>query len=426
WLLLLGGALLLRLAAAAWWEARLPAGERFGFGDSQSYWMLAQTIVRGEPYQYGGPDLRVFRTPGYPLLLAGLLVLVGDDPPAFWARAMGALLGVAAVAGTGCLAWQLFDSRAAWIAAGLTAIYPGAIAMSVLLLSEAPFAPCLMAQLNCWTWAARTERAPARVLAALLAGASAGAATLMWPSWLLFSPLALVLAIAFGRQRARHAWLGLWLLLGLCAVMAPWWVRNYRVVGTFVPTTLQMGASLYDGLSPTADGSSDMRFVDDFYRRQKAEEARLGGPLPGTFEQRLDRRLRDEALRWAQTHPERVAKLAGVKFLRMWNVWPNATDLRSPWLRLAIMAGYVPLLAAALIGFRRFAHRGWPYVLCVLPAAYLTLLHVVFVSSIRYRQPAMLPLAVLAAGWLAGWWKARRGTGLASGEFSVSDSGPGG
>ena len=36
--------------------------------------------------------------------------------------------------------------------------------------------------------------------------------------------------------------------------------------------------------------------------------------------------------------------------------------------------------------------------LCWLPAVYLTLLHVVFVSSLRYREPAMLALLALAAG----------------------------
>ena len=45
----------------------------------------------------------------------------------------------------------------------------------------------------------------------------------------------------------------------------------------------------------------------------------------------------------------------------------------------------------------RYARRDWPYLLCILPAVYFTLLHIVFVSSIRYRQPAMLPLIVLAA-----------------------------
>jgi hypothetical protein len=60
-------------------------------------------------------------------------------------------------------------------------------------------------------------------------------------------------------------------------------------------------------------------------------------------------------------------------------------------------------LVGAAGGLWRYGGRGWPYVLCVLPAVYFTGLHVVFVGSIRYRQPAMLPLIVLAAGFIARW-----------------------
>ena len=38
-----------------------------------------------------------------------------------------------------------------------------------------------------------------------------------------------------------------------------------------------------------------------------------------------------------------------------------------------------------------------------MPAIYFTLLHMVFVSSIRYRQPAMLALIVPAAAFLVRW-----------------------
>ena len=58
------------------------------------------------------------------------------------------------------------------------------------------------------------------------------------------------------------------------------------------------------------------------------------------------------------------------------------------------------VLVLGLAGIWRTARRGWPYVLCFIPAVYFTLLHVVFVGSIRYRQPAMLVLIVPAAGWL--------------------------
>ncbi len=46
--------------------------------------------------------------------------------------------------------------------------------------------------------------------------------------------------------------------LGTVLIMAPWWVRNARVYGRFVPTALWSGASLYDGLNPEADGGSAM------------------------------------------------------------------------------------------------------------------------------------------------------------------------
>ena len=87
----------------------------------------------------------------------------------------------------------------------------------------------------------------------------------------------------------------------------------------------------------------------------------------------------------------------------MWSLVPNASEFQSRWLRLILAATYTPVIVLALVGVWRFARRDWPYLLCILPAVYFTCLHVVFVSSIRYRQPAMLPLIVLAAAVLIDW-----------------------
>jgi hypothetical protein len=187
------------------------------------------------------------------------------------------------------------------------------------------------------------------------------------------------------------------MLIGLCLAMLPWWVRNYRVAGRFVPTSLQVGASLYDGISPTATGASDMRFVATFEQAQRAADQQPGANLWGLFEDRLDRRLRDAALAFARQNPARVLRLAAIKFGRMWSPLPNAAEFQSFALRLVLAATYTPVIVLALVGVWRFAGRDWSYLLCALPAVYFTLLHVVFVSSIRYRQPAMLPLIVLAA-----------------------------
>ena len=50
------------------------------------------------------------------------------------------------------------------------------------------------------------------------------------------------------------------IVLGLVMVMSPWWVRNARIYGRFVPTAVWMGASLYDGLNPARHGRQQHGF----------------------------------------------------------------------------------------------------------------------------------------------------------------------
>ena len=400
-----------RLAAGVWWQQRLPPGERFGFPDSESYWQLAEALSQGEPYAMD-PDRRVFRMPGYPLLLAPLFSMADGPPPVMWARVLNALLGTAAVAGIAVLAGLLFDRRAAVIGAAVATVYPGGVAMSVFVLSEAPFAPLMMLQMILCVLAWQRGAAGCQAWLALAAGLAGGAATLARASWLLFTPFAvgvgLLLVNRAGRRRA--VWVAVWILVGLTAAMTPWWVRNWRVTGRFVPTTLQVGESLYDGWNPRARGGSDMRFVDDFRRQLRAEDAaRPPGDGSRSFEQRLDARMRDAALQWARENPGCALRLAGIKFRRMWSFWPNEPAFSHWRFGSVLLVGYAPLLVVGLYGAWRYSRRGWPYVLCWLPAVYFTALHMVFVGSIRYRQPAMLALIVLAAGAASVWWGAWRG-----------------
>jgi hypothetical protein len=187
------------------------------------------------------------------------------------------------------------------------------------------------------------------------------------------------------------------MIAALAVTMSPWWLRNYTITGRFVPTSLQVGASLYDGLSPHATGASEMQPVDEFARSYRASLPPERRFTAAEWEVELDHALREAALDWARKNPRRALRLAGVKFLRMWNIWPNAAEFQSWRLRLILAATYAPLLVLGLWGAWRWSLRDWPFALCVMPAIYFTLLHVVFVASIRYRQPAMLPLIVLAA-----------------------------
>ena len=389
--------LCLRLGAAVWWQRRLPSSDAFAFGDSFSYWNLGRVVAAGGPYSYA--HSRVFRAPGYPALLAPLF-LMSDVPPVVWARAIGAFLGTAAVAGVIGLGHQLFGARAALLAGLITAVYPGAIGMSVFVLSEAPFCPFMLLQMICWVAASRAEFALGRWQWSAVGGVAAGLANLIRPSWLLFTPAVACLALCGGRAQRRQLSIAAVMLVTTSLTMMPWWIRNYREVGAFVPTTLEIGASLYDGLNPAATGSSEMEFVERF-RAELLADGQQSGPEQPAYEVRLDRAMRDASIAWAKQHPQRVFELMGVKFIRMWSPWPNASELQSARFRWLTAATYCPILLLGLWGAVKFRAGGWDYWLCLLPAVYFTGLHVIFVSSIRYRQPAMLPWIVLAAGVLA-------------------------
>ncbi|PHS10637.1 MAG: hypothetical protein COA78_11060 [Blastopirellula sp.] len=402
-------ALFIRIAAGFWWQSRMPDEQRFFFGDSASYEVLAQQIAQGKPYQHGTD--RLFRTPGYPLALAPFY-LIQAEPPVIWLRIGNAFWGTLAVMLAGILGARLFNERAGLWAALLVALYPGAIAMSVFVLAESVFCPLMLLQLILWHQALTSSNDKHQWICAALAGAVFAAAVLVRPSWLLFPVFVTPVGSLFFANRMRQVKTMAVMMVAAVIVFSPWWIRNYSITGRFVPTTLQIGASQYDGLSPMATGASDMSYVSEFNTEQQFADIRATGPLAGTFETRLSDRMQKASTDWARQNPGKVAELAVVKFGRMWNVWPNEESLRSWKFRVVVCVGFVPLMLLGLWGTWKYANRGFAYALCFLPAVYFTLLHMVFVSSIRYRQPALLPLAVLAAGILASFYAKTSDLGL--------------
>jgi 4-amino-4-deoxy-L-arabinose transferase-like glycosyltransferase len=396
--LIIAVALAARLVFVVWWPRTQTFDSRqFEFPDSQGYWELGRHMARGEPYEFGSSDRRVYRAPGYPLLLASMFRVLGSDAKPVAARVLGALMGTLCVGVVYWLARIMFSVDVAFVAAAIVAVYPEAIATSVLPLSDGPFCLWMLLQLAFWQRVCKSASQRAWGWATL-AGLMAGIATLTRPSWLLFTPVAAAVWIVATRFERRQLWSGLTILIAFTLTMTPWWIRNWHVAGRFVPTTLQMGASLYDGLSPTADGSSDMRFVPHFEEQLRATDlAHPPAESDPPFEYRLDRLMRNESLDWAFAHPGRVAELAATKLLRLWNVWPNEPSFRGWTIRLAIFSTYTPILLLAIVGFWQNRRNCFDVMFLAAPAAYFSALHIIFIGSLRYRQPAMLTLAILAA-----------------------------
>jgi hypothetical protein len=411
-LALLALGFLVRLAAAFAVQSFAVSRQKLCvFPDTDVYWRLGEAITNGLPFavsQWGVPHFAI-RTPGYPLFLAATQVIFGSSS-LLPVRIVQAFLGAICALLEFALVLRVYpDRRVALCAAALTSVEPYTVGMSALVLSEALFIPLMLLSLlgTAALWAApnrptdeshqsdaaqtdpRNEgdaRRGRTILIALGTGVAHGAAILVRPSWALAVPLLSVAwwLAADRRHRAHVVQASAIVALGVALVMSPWWVRNARVFGRFVPTAVWVGASLYDGLNASATGASDMRFLE-------------APDIKGLDEIRQDRVLRARAFAFVQTHPGRAARLAVIKLGRFFSPWPNADRLRAPGIAAASALVTIPLFAAIVLGAFRCRHDTRCLVLLLGPLVYFCCLHLIFVSSIRYRIPAEVPALGLAA-----------------------------
>ena len=417
----------LRVIAALIWQNSISGETFFRFGDSDSYWTMAKKIAQGLPYQYGSSDSRVFRAPLYPLFLSPWTWIDGTSEKPTWmaifaARIAGCFMGALCIGiiirltmKLLCnLSWKPSVEVSIW-AGLLSALYPGAIGMSIFILSEAIFCPLMLLSLGSTSLAIQAKKQGRWEVAwswMLSSGAISGAACLARPSWslwpaVLFSYLIVVMFQSFPGTLSKHrsGWRWRWIFscvlfcVGICMVMSPWWVRNYLETGKFVPTTLQVGASLYDGWHPGASGSSDegMNFVNAFIVEQNTEDDReilAGNQLDSTLEWRLDQRLKNAAIAWAFENSSDAIRLGLVKFLKTWSPLPVARELGSDTVRWLEAIGYSAIMGFAVIGMWQCRSQIGTW-LFAMPCVYFALLHVFFIGSVRYRQPAVLAICVL-------------------------------
>jgi hypothetical protein len=393
-------------------------------GDAEGYWELGRKLARGQNFEIYEPPRRVLRMPGFPAVLAASIAIFGEDVGR--ARFVLALIGTLAC---GCVYWlsnDLFGPEVGLIATALAAISPTFVVFSVMILSETAFALTLMLSLISLAYVVRglvaSESRRRLFVTSLIAGLATALACYMRPSWLLFPPAAAgglwmwrivrpqstsggSLGTRFSRAGLSEIWVTLALLLGLALGLLPWTVRNYYVTdGKFVPTTLWMGPSLYDGLNPLANGDSHMEFLPNSEYEQRSE-----------YE--VDRHYRREAWKWAADHPQKTLLLAWIKLGRYWNLFPNTPQFDSWFVRAALLGFVIPVVGVAIWGLvsgskwclqhAKAAEFSWmaALVLTAGPIIYFSALHTLFVSSLRYRLPAEYPLLALSAVGVWDLWQ---------------------
>ena len=370
------------------------------WADAKDYDSIARNLLKGKGF-VSWEGKRAGRAPGYPLFLAGCYALGLDTPRAI--HLIQAIVGAATCLLIWLLGRQLYGDAVGLVAGGICAIYPFFIYYTGTVLSETLFIAGFVGFLLCLVHAGRRlgQSLKKRLLWAAAAGLVAGLLVLLKSSLLLFPffllPFWLIQAEA--RKKAALSWVVM--IAVMCVALSPWVIRNYRLYDRLIPTTLQVGPSLYEANSPFATGGPAMDRIDWVEVR--------GGRMMSEVEHNAF--FKNEAVRYIREHPGRFLALAFEKARRFWNVVPNyAPSNRSAQKLYAAtsLLSYFPIMLLALLGL--VLRRGQTKALLLLlpPVVYFAALHMVFVGSTRYRTPIMLFIILIAAAGLETMWERLR------------------
>ena len=376
----------------------------YSIGNVDNYYSLAKNISHGRGYRFT-PDttLTLMREPGYPYFLA---VLVHEFDDYHRAAAIANLL-LTSLAALLIFKLSRLLTSIAWVAVVAPVLYmlhPGVIVAELRTGVEVPFTFLALIFLILLRYAVFSNSWAAYVKAGIALGVTAyvRSTALLFPTFLIAYGL---LCHRDWRSVLLYAWRAALVLACALLVLSPWIVRNYMLVGKFVPTASVQGVAMQAGnyLCVHADGKKE--FVDlDFEaaeaRKKLATEQgyRFQGDYYQLFydphdEVKFNSFLGAQVVQQYIQSPATFVKCASEN---VFNFWFQGKNRSTTMANIAIQSFYLVLaLAGIFLGFREMNK----------PTLWLLLLFVVYTMGVyvpihaqaRYSIPIMPILSILAA-----------------------------
>lgn len=376
----------------------------YSIGHVDNYYSLAKNISHGRGYRFT-PDttLTLMREPGYPYFLA-VLVHEFDD----YNRA-AVIANLLLTSLTAFLIFKLTRllTSIAWVpvvAPILYMLHPGVIVAELRSGVEVPFTFLLLIFLIFLRYAV-CSNSPA---AYAKAGIALGITTYVRSTALLFPIFLIAYGLLFHpawRSVLRYTSRAALVLACALLVLSPWIVRNYMLVGKFIPTASVQGVAMQAGnyLCVHADGKKEFVDLDNEAadaRKKLATEQ--GYKFQGDYYQlfydphdevKFNSFLGAQVVQQYIQSPATFVKCASAN---VFNFWFQGKNRSTTMANIAIQSFYLILaLVGIFLGFRE-VHKPtlWLMLLFVL---YTMAVYVPIHAQARYSIPIMPILSILAA-----------------------------
>jgi 4-amino-4-deoxy-L-arabinose transferase-like glycosyltransferase len=379
-------------------------GSFYGIGPSDNYGWIAKNIYLGNGYR-STPDtgFTLLREPGYPYFLAALRYLFESDRgPAVIANLLFTSLSAFLISKLARLV-----SPQQWlplVAPVLFLLHPGVIVAELRGGVEIPFVLLVL----CFLLLLRQGLATANTVDYIKAGLVLGAASCVRSTALLFPVFLFVRDLIFERDwrfLTRSALRTALVLISALIVLSPWIIRNYLLVGQFIPTASVRGIAMQAGnyICTHAEGRKTFQELDydaaDVRNKLAAEQGYRfkAGYYQWFFdphdEVRFNNALGQQVMQEYLQSPALLVKCATKNAFNFWFAGKNR------FATIANICVQVPYMALALlglvVGFRQYDR---PTVMVLLLfGAYTVMIYMPIHAQARYSVPLVPIMAILSA-----------------------------
>jgi len=375
-----------------------------GGSDAPSYVLLAQNLLARAGFTYAGLPSAV-RPPGYPILVAGLMLIFGDKY-ILGIRSLQFALGIATVAICAATGRHLFGDRAGRLTLLIGLFLPTLIFTTAQVLTEclAAFLTAIFLRSLILQYARKDSRS------AWTMGWTAGIEAMI-----RFNAAALPLfaGIAIWKSMVPRGFKSLTIALGIpLLIVLPWLIRNEIAFDCEVLYSTQGGPNAVQGVltseGRTRPGDSETLRKNlgwELHQIETNDLSRLLLPSEAALDRRAIAIVPDL---WKRQHwhvfPLLIKKLAD--FWLSMDQLAGTTSLAAPerGIRFAGVLAYWAVLVLAILGWSTLRRTNEPVAaMLFVYAAGFTLLHLPLVMNTRLRIPLLEPLLVILAG--AGWMR---------------------
>lgn len=186
-------------------------------------------------------------------------------------------------------------------------------------------------------------------------------------------------------------------LLIYVTLMSPWWYHNYKKYDQFVRLNLSAGHLLYSGNNPLNNSGGGVGHQD----ANKSDVDltifdHVNDPVKKEFLQR------QTALEYIFDNKSKTFKMIFVKLNRLWRVTPYAENYQNIYYKSISYLSYGLLSFLTILFFisKTFSKYKLLSIIFLTIFLYLSFIHIITISSIRYRLPIEPFIIIIGSSYI--------------------------